>query len=324
MVVGFAVALMSARPTLAQRALPTRRIGVLMGSGEGDAEGEARAAALREGLAALGWREDRNLALEWRWAGGDVARMPRLAAELMALAPDIIVANGTPAVAAAQRATRAIPIVFVMVNDPLGQGFVQSLARPGGNTTGFTFVEPAMIGKALQLLAGVAPGLGRVAVLYNPDTAPFYEQYLRAPATAPSPFAAELVAAPVHDLAELEGAVASLARRPASGLIVPPDIFTVVHRDTLLRVTAAHRLPAIYSYAQFVREGGLLSYGPDTADIFRRAAAYLDRILKGASPGDLPVQAPSKFDLSINLETARALGLTVAPGLLAIADEVVE
>lgn len=308
----------------AQQPGPTRRIGVLMGGGESDPESRARMAALRQGLAALGWQEGRNLAIEWRWASGDVKRTPGLAAELVALGPDLIIANGTPALAAIQQATRSIPIVFVLVNDPVDQRFIASLAHPGGNITGFTFVEYSMIGKSLEMLLGVAPRLSRVAVMYNPDSAPFNERYLQSLAAEPPPFGVELIGAPIRGVAEIDPVISKLGEEPASGLIVPPDIFTVVHRDVIMLSTAERRVPAIYSYRQFVREGGLISYGPDTADIFRRAAAYVDRIFKGANPAELPAQTPEKFEFAINLKTARTLGLTVPPGLLALADEVIE
>lgn len=301
-----------------------RRLGVLMSGVETDPESGARIAALRQGLMVLGWQEGRNLAIEWRWAGGDVARMPRLAAELVALGPNLIIANSSPGLAAVQRATRSIPIVFVLVYDPVEQGFIAGLAHPGGNTTGFTFGEYAMIGKLLQMLLGVAPPLARGAVIYNPDTTPFYAGYLRSLAAEPPPSGVELVGAPVRDAGEIDPVVAGLGEDQATGLIVPPDAFTIAHREAIMRAAAAHRVPAIYSYKQFVREGGLISYGPDSADIFRRSAAYVDRILKGANPAELPVQAPEKFELAINLNTAHSLGLTVPPGLLAIADEVIE
>jgi putative tryptophan/tyrosine transport system substrate-binding protein len=308
----------------AQTSGPMRRMGVLMGGSESDPESRARIAALGQGLAALGWQEGRNLAIVWHWAEGDVARMPSLAVELVALGPDLIIANGSPALAAVQRATRSIPIVFVLVNDPVEQGFIAGLAHPGGNTTGFTFGEYAMIGKLLEMLLGVAPQLTRGAVMYNPDSTPFYARYLRSLAAEPRPFGVELTAAPVRAAAEIDPVVARLGQEPSSGLIVPPDSFTIAHREAIMRSAAEHRVPAIYSYKQFVREGGLISYGPDSADIFRRSAAYVDRIFKGANPAELPAQAPEKFELAINLNTAHAFGLTVPPALLAIADEVIE
>jgi putative tryptophan/tyrosine transport system substrate-binding protein len=308
----------------AQQSGPTRRMGVLMGGDESDPESRARIAALRQGLAALGWQEGHNLTIEWRWGVGDVTRMPSLAAELVALGPDLIIANGTPALVAIQRATRSIPIVFVLVNDPVDQGFIASLAHPGGNTTGFTFVEYSMIGKLLEMLLGVAPRLSRAAVMYNPESTPFTERYLRALAAEPPPYGVELTGAPIRAVADIDPVISKLSQEPASGLIVPPDIFTIAHRDVIMHSTAERRVPAIYSYRQFVREGGLISYGADTADIYRRSAAYVDRIFKGANPGELPAQAPEKFEFAINLTTARTLGLTVPPGLLAIADEVVE
>lgn len=308
----------------AQQRERSRRMGVLMGAGESDPESQRRIEALRQGLAALGWREGDNLKIEWRWGGGDVKRMSSLAAELVALGPDLIIANGAAVLAALQQQTRSIPLVFVPVNDPVSQGFIASLAHPGGNTTGFTFVEYSMVGKALELLNGLAPGVSRVAFMFNPDSTPYYQVYLDALAAAPRPFGIEVIGAPIHAAAEIDGVITQLARQSGGGLFVPPDVFTIVHRDLILRSAAEHRVPAIYSYRQFVHEGGLMSYGPDTAAIFRRSASYVDRILKGANPAELPVQTPDKFDFAINLETAKTLGLTVPPGLLAIADEVVE
>jgi len=301
-----------------------RRIAVMMTNAEGDPEGQTRAAALRQGLEELGWSEERNLRIEWRWSGGDVERIRATAAALAELAPDLVIANGTVNLAAIKQAAGAIPIVFVLVNDPLGQGFVSSLAQPGGNITGFTFVEYSMFGKSLELLKQLAPGIVRVAFLFNPVTSPYYDKFLPSfmDAARNSNVAAAGVA--VRSEAEIDGAVGKLAATPGGGLIVPPGTYTLVHRGRIVDAASRHHVPAIYSYRQIVKEGGLLSYGPDTADIFRRAAAYVDRILKGANPADLPVQAPTKFELMVNLRTAAALGLTVPPTLAALADEVIE
>jgi len=302
----------------------TRGIAVMMTNAEGDQEGVVRATALREGLADLGWNEGRELRIDWHWSGGDVARIRTTAAALAELAPDLVVANGSVNLAAIKQATSAIPIVFVLVNDPLGQGFVASLPRPGGNITGFTFVEYSMFGKSLELLKQLAPGIVRVAFLFNPDTSPYYGNFLTSFADAARSFAVATAGVAVRSEAEIDDAVGKLAATPGGGLIVPPDTYTLVHRGRIVDAASRHHVPAIYSYRQIVKEGGLVSYGPDTADIFRRAAAYVDRILKGANPADLPVQAPTKFELAVNLRTAATLGLTVPPTLAALADEVIE
>jgi putative ABC transport system substrate-binding protein len=308
----------------AQQGERVRRIAVMMTTAENDPEGAARAAALRQGLEELGWVEGRNLRVDWHWSAGDVARIRATAAELAKIAPDLIVANGTVNLSAAKDATASIPIVFVVVNDPVGQGFVASLAHPGGNITGFTFVEYSMFGKSLQLLKQLAPGVTRVAFIFNPDTSPYYDRFLTSFEGDARDSAVAAAAAHVRGEAEIDAAVAKLAAAPGGALIVPPDTFTVVHRGLIVAAVRRHRIPAIYSYRQVVKEGGLLSYGPETADIFRRSASYIDRILKGANPADLPVQAPTKFKLAINLVTAAALGLTVPPTFAALADEVIE
>jgi ABC-type uncharacterized transport system substrate-binding protein len=311
-------------PLTARAQQPMRGIGVLMGVAKSDPEGQARIAAFRQGLADLGWTDGRNLRIEYRWAAGDIDRIRAYAAELVALAPDVLVGNGTPVLAALREATRSIPIVFVIVNDPVRQGFISSLARPSGNITGFTFLEYSMVGKSLELLKQLAPNVVRVAVMFSPETSPLYTPFLRSFETVPPPISVAVKAAPVHTAADVEAAAAKLAAEPGGGLLVPPDTFTVVHRGLIMRSAAQHRLPAIFTYRQFVKEGALIAYGPDTVDIFRRSASYVDRILKGANPGDLPAQAPTKFELAINLNTARTLGLDVPPTLLALADEVIE
>ena len=300
------------------------QIGVQMGVAESDPEGQARIAAFQQGLADLGWADGRNLRVEYRWAAGDVDRIRAHAAELVALAPDVLVGNGTPVLTALRDATRSIPIVFVVVNDPVGQGFIANLARPGGNITGFSFLEYSMVGKSLELLKQLAPSTHRFAVMFNPETTPHYTVFLRSFETVPPPRPLEIKATPIGTEADIEQAVAQIAREPGGGLIVPPDTFTVVHRGLIIRTAAQHRVPAIFSYRQFVREGALIAYGPDTTDIFQRSASYVDRILKGANPGDLPVQAPNKFELAINVKTARRLGLDLPPTLLGLADEVIE
>jgi putative ABC transport system substrate-binding protein len=301
-----------------------RRIAVLMTNAEDDPEGWTRAAAFRQGLRELGWTEGQNLRIDWRWSGGDVERMRDYAAEVAALAPDLIVAIGAAQLSAVKQATRSIPIVFVLVSDPVGQGFIASLGNPGGNITGFTFVESSMFGKSLELLKQIAPALTRVGFIFNPDTVPFYERSLPAFETHARHESVEVTPARVRTEAEIDSAVARLAAGPGGSLIVPPDAYTMVRRDLIVKSTAQHRIPAIYSYRQVIKEGGLISYGPETADLFRRSASYVDRILKGANPGELPAQAPAKFELIINLKTANALRLEIPPKLLALADEVIE
>jgi putative ABC transport system substrate-binding protein len=311
-------------PTRAQQPQRMPRVGVLMGVAEADPEGQARIAAFRLGLTDLGWVDGRNLRIEYRWAAGDADRIREYTAELVALAPDVLIGNGTAALAALRDATRSIPIIFVLVNDPVGQGFIPNLARPGGNITGFSFLEYSMVGKSLEMLRQLAPNVHRVAIMFNPATAPHYTVFLRSFETVPPPSPLEIKATPVGTEADIEQAVAKLAKEPGGGLLVPPDTFTVVHRHLVISSAAQHRVPAIFTYRQFVREGALISYGPETTDIFQRSASYVDRILKGANPGDLPAQAPTKFELAINVRTARTLGLDVPPTLLALADEVIE
>ena len=319
-----AVACSVARPSRAQQSGRVRRIVVFMTNAEGDPEGAARAAALRQGLQELGWTEGQNLRIDWRWTGGDVGRIRGYAAEMVGLAPDLIVANGAVNMSALKQAVRSIPIVFVVVNDPVGQGYISSLARPGGNITGFAFVEYSMFGKSLELLKQVVPGLARVAFMFNPDTSPSNVQFLPLFEADARQSAVEVTGARVRAEAEIDMAIAELAAKPGGGLIVPPDTYTLVHRGLIMRSTERHRIPAVYAYRQLVKEGGLMSYGPETADIFRRSASYIDRILKGANPAELPAQAPAKFELAVNRKTATALGLTIPPTLLALADEVIE
>jgi putative tryptophan/tyrosine transport system substrate-binding protein len=308
----------------AQQGERIRRIGILQGLAESDPEAQARTVAFRQALEALGWTEGRNIRIDYRFAGGDPARVQTYATELVKAAPDLIVGHSTPVAAALKQATRTIPIVLVAVNDPLGQGFVASLARPGGNITGFAFVEFTMVGKWLELLKEMAPGVRRVALMFNPQTAPYYAIYLPKFGAVPTTLAAELAAAPVRDEAEVEAAIAGIAREPAGGLIAAADPFTRTHRALIMRLAQHHRLPTVYGFRQFVAEGGLMSYGPDTVDIVRRSASYVDRILKGAAPADLPIQQPTKFELAINLKTAKALGLEVPSLLQRRADEVIE
>jgi ABC-type uncharacterized transport system substrate-binding protein len=301
-----------------------RRIAVLMNNAEDDPEGQTCAAAFRQGLQALGWTEGQNLRIDWRWMEGDVGRIRGAVAELVQAAPDIIVANGRVNLSEAVQVIRSIPIIFVLVNDPVGQGFISSLARPGGNVTGFTFVEYAIFGKSLELLKKVAPAVTRVGFIFNPDMSAYYDQFLPAFETQARQYSIALTVARVATEAEIDAAVAKLAAAPGGGLMVPPDAYTLVHRNLIVRSTAQHRIPAIYSYRQVIKEGGLMSYGPETSDIFRRSASYVDRILKGANPAELPAQAPAKFEFAINLKTAMTLGLTVPPTVIALADEVIE
>ena len=300
-----------------------RRIGVLMGVAE-DADGKARVQALLDGLRELGWTEGRNLQLINRFAAGDPARLLAYAAELAELAPDLIVANTSPVLAALQRATTSVPIVFAAVNDPVAQGFVQSLARPGGKITGFTQIEFSMIGKWLDLLRDLVPGISRVAVIFNPATSTFYKSYMSSFEAARPPSPIKLVPILVHSTQDIEGALEQLGRETGGGAIVPPDTFTIVNRGAIIIAAQQHRVPTIFNYTAYVKEGALIAYGADVNDIFRRSASYVDRVLKGADPGSLPVQQPIKFQLAINLTTAKALGLSVSPMLLARADEVIE
>jgi len=317
-------AVVSPIAALAQQNDRIKRIGVLLGATtEHDLESEARLAAFRIGLKELGWFEGRNVRIDYRFASGDADRIRTYVTELVKLGPDLIVANSSPVVAELKRATGTIPIVFAIVNDPVNQGLVTSLAHPGANITGFTLIEFEIIGKWLELLKEMAPRISRAKLLFNPVTAPFYVNWLREHGTV-SVASIELEPAPVHDQAEIEATMTALARDPGAGLITAADVFTVANRSLIISLAERYRLPAMYQFRQFAAEGGLMSYGPDTADIFRRAAAYVDRILKGANPADLPVQQPTKFQLVLNLKTAKALGLDVPMQLQQRADEVIE
>ena len=316
----------SAWPLAARTQQPERmrRIGVLMGYAESDREGQANFAAFQGGLQKLGWTDGHNIRIDARWASADADLVQRFAKELVALQPDLIVTQNTPITAAMLQQTRTIPIIFANVSDPVGSGFVAGLPRPGGNVTGFIDMEGSMAGKWLELLKEVAPRVTRVAFLFNPATAPFAEYYLNHFKAAAASFGVEAIAAPVRDAPELESVVAAQAREPNSGLIVMPEAFMNVHRAEVTSLAAHYHLPAVYPRRFFAELGGLLSYGNDQSDNFRRAAAYVDRILKGSRPAELPVEQPTKFDLVINLKTAKTLGLAVPPTLLAIADEVIE
>jgi putative ABC transport system substrate-binding protein len=312
---------------LTARAQPVgaaRKIGVLLSGVESDPDSQVRIAAFRRGLAALGWRDGENIHIEYRWSAGKGDLIRQYAEELVALVPDVILANSTPVIATLKNMTTSIPIVFALATDPVGLGHVQSLSRPGGNITGFTFIDPALIGKWIGLLREIMPNVTRAGLLFNPSTTPFYPGWMREIEAAHQTGAIELVAVSVGSDDEMETAVAALARKPDSGLMIGPDPFNVVRIKRLAQLVARNRLPALSVYRQFALEGGLMAYGPDTADIFRRSAGYVDRILKGANPAELPVQQPDKFEFSVNLKAAKALGLTVPATLQATADEVIE
>ena len=301
-----------------------RHVGVLMNVVQEDPGGPADVMAFRHGLAELGWIEGRNIHIEFRWPGGDIDRVQTFAKELVRLRPDVLIGRSTPTTAALKQETTAIPIIFVNVTEPAEQGFVQSLARPGGNVTGFTNFEASIGGKWLQLLKEVDPRIARVAVIYTPQTAPFAGLFLRSVEAAAPTFAVETVAMPIQSDADIETALSMFATQPSSGLIAIPDSFTGQHRDRIIALAARYRLPALYAIPSATPSGGLMAYAVDTRDTMQRAAGYVDRILKGAKPGDLPVQQAARFQLSINLKTAKAIGLDVAPTLAARADEVIE
>jgi ABC-type uncharacterized transport system substrate-binding protein len=301
-----------------------RRVGVLMLYGEKDPEGQLRAAAFRQGLEKRGWTIGRDLQIDYLWGVGDSDWIRSAAARLLQSAPDAVLANGgSAAVQAVQQSTRTVPVIFIGGADPVADGLVQSLAHPGGNITGFTVLEPSVGTKLLGLLKEVAPRLARVAVMFNPDNTGNRQRFEMAAAAAQE-FAVEVSAAPVRGAAEIEAAMTRLGHEPDQGLIVPPDPSMNTHRKLIVDLAARHRLPTIHALRAAAVEGGLMSYGVDLPDLFRQAAAYADRILKGEKPADLPVQQPTKFELVINLSTAKALGLTMPPTLLATADEVIE
>jgi putative tryptophan/tyrosine transport system substrate-binding protein len=275
-----------------------RRVGLLVGLAEDDPETKSRIRAFRLGLRDAGWVEGRNLRIDYRFSPSDPARAKQYATELVSLAPDVIVGNSTPVVTALRQVTSIIPIVFAVVNDPMGQGFVSSLAHPGGNVTGFSFIEFPIVGKWVGMLKDVSPDLSRVALMFNPETSPYYDVYLRLFERTPRSITVDVSAAPVRDEAEVEQVIAKLGQEPGSGLIAAPDTFIIVHRDAILRSAKAHRLLAVSAYKQFVLEGYPMSYGPDTADIFWRAASYVDRILRGEKAADLPCNRRSSLNCS--------------------------
>lgn len=307
----------------AQKSERVRQIGVLMAAAAGDAELVRRLAALQGELGRLGWVEGRNIRFETRWTAGDPERIRDSAAELVALAPDLILANGSSAMDAMLRATRTVPVVFVVVPDPIGAGYAESLARPGGNATGFSQFEFSIGGKWLELLKELAPGVMRVGVIRDPRITAGTGQYGAIQSVAPS-LGIELTPPNVRDPAEIERVITAFARNEKAGLIVTGSALAVVHRKLIITLAARHKLPAVYFADYQVKDGGLASYGPDLVDQYRQAAGYVDRILKGEKPADLPVQAPTKYDLAINLKTAKALGLSIPPSLLARANEVIE
>jgi ABC-type uncharacterized transport system substrate-binding protein len=307
----------------AQQPERMRRIGVLMALAADDPQGQARLVAFVQGLQESGWTDGRNVRIDTRWAAGDADRFRRYTAELIALAPDVILASGGTGVGVLLQATRTVPIVFTQTNDPVGAGYVDSLARPGGNATGFTTMEYGMSGKWLELLKEIAPRMARAAVLRDATIPQGIGEFGAIQAVAPS-LGVELRPIDVRDALEIERAVTAFARSANGGLIVTGSALTAVHRDLIITLAARHKLPAVYWDRFFVTGGGLISYGPDSIDPHRRAAGYVDRILKGEKPADLPVQAPAKYELAINLKTAKALGLTVPPSVLARADEVIE
>jgi putative ABC transport system substrate-binding protein len=307
----------------AQQLERMRRVGLLMGLAEDDTLARRQMAALREGIEQAGWVEGRNVRIDYRFAPSGAAQADQLATELVALQPDVIVAHSTPNAAALQRATRTIPIVFVMVSDPVGSKFVASLARPGGNLTGFLLIEASIAGKWLSMLKEIEPQLARVTLIANPKTTP-YDYFLRAVATKAPSLGIELVPNPVETSADIKRAIETFAGVPNGGLILPPDQTTTYNRELLVELAERYRLPAVYVWRHMVDAGGLMSYGTDNVALFRQTASYVDRILRGAMSAELSVQAPTRYEMVLNLKAAKALGLSVPPGLLVAADDVIE
>ena len=315
-------------PLAAQAQQPdrVRRIGAIMGMAEKDPQGQLNVRAFERGLLERGLMDSRNLRIDYRFGARDAGSIRAAVAEILAMAPDVILAQGTAITAVLQQQTRTVPVVFTVVSDPVGSGFVESFARPGGNITGFTnFLEPSLAGKWVHLLKEISPGVTRVAILFHPQLAASGGMYFVRPAeAAAAALSIEAIHMPVQTAADIERAIDAFARAPGGGLIAPPDATTLPNRDLIMSLAARHRLAAVYPYRFFVTNGGLMSYGMDYADVFWRSASYVDRILRGEKPGELPVQAPTKFELVINMSAAKALGLTVPPTLLARADEVIE
>jgi putative ABC transport system substrate-binding protein len=308
----------------AQQSGTMRHVGVLMAYAESDPEAQTWVTAFREELQRLGWVEGRTILIDIRWAGANVESIERSAKEVVALKPELVLSSSTPTTAALLQETRTLPIIFALVADPVGSGFVANLAHPGGSVTGFTNLEPTLGTKWLGLLREISPRVGRVAFLFNPATAPYAEYYLKPFRDAAASVGVEAITAPVHSAPQLESVIAVQAGEPNTGIIAMPDAFLSVHRAEIVSLAARYRLPAIYPYRFFAELGGLLSYGTEPTDNFRHAATYVDRILKGTKPSELPVQAPDKFQMIINLKTAKALGLDVSPQLQERADEVIE
>jgi putative ABC transport system substrate-binding protein len=308
----------------AQQSGPVRRIGLLMGTAEGDPNGATGLAAFRDGLQQAGWTEGRNMRLDVRWAGSDVGRIQALAKELIDLKPDVVVAHSTSVVVELQRQTKSIPIVFFFVSDPVGSGVVASLPRPGGNATGFINIEASLGGKWIELLKEIMPQLKRAGLMFNPDTATYAHYYTEPFEAAAHSRGVDPVMLPVRNDAEIKRAMETLSDRPDTALALMPDTFTGLKRKQIISLAAAHRLPTIYPYRFMAADGGLISYGIDQIDLFRRTAGYVDRVLKGEKPADLPVQLPTRFELVVNLKTAKALGLEMPAMLLGRADDVIE
>jgi putative ABC transport system substrate-binding protein len=306
----------------AQQAERVRRVGVFLSFAADDPIGKPRIAAFRQGMQERGWREGHNLQIDYRWF--DAERINSHAAELVGAMPEVLVATNTPSVAALRHATGTIPIVFVGIGDPVGQGFVESLARPGGNITGFTGLEFSLGEKWVGLLKELAPGVTRIAYLFHPEIGPYYPLWLKSIEAAAAPLGVETAAAPVRAIADIERTISAIAVQPNGGLVVQPDSYTIANRRLIIELAARHRLPAVYTYPYEAAEGGLVSYGPDVSDQYRRCAAYVDRILRGERPADLPVQQPLKYQLVVNLKTAKALGIEVPTSMQLLADEVIE
>jgi putative ABC transport system substrate-binding protein len=307
----------------AQQGDRMRRIGMLMPGDENDPLRKTYVSVLTQALAGLGWTDGRNVRIDLRWTGRDISRIPALAQELVGLQPDIVVTFGATVTAALQRETRSIPIVFVAAADPVASSLVPRLDRPGGNVTGFALFEPSLGGKWLELLSEIAPGLKRAAFMFNPDLPPA-STYVPSFETAARSLKVEPITKPVHSDAEIEEAIIALGREPGGGFVVTRGALTAVHSAPIIAAAARNKVPAVYNFSVFARDGGLLSYGADPVEPFRGAATYVDRILRGEKPGDLPVQLPTKYELVINLKTAKALGLTIPLSILARADEVIE
>jgi putative ABC transport system substrate-binding protein len=315
-------AILSPLAARAQQSEEMRRIGVLMGLPEDDPETKARVVKFRQQLERLGWSEGRNVRIDIRFAPAGT-QAQALAKELVALRPDVILAHSAQIAAALHRQTRAIPVVFVNVSDPIGAGFVDTLARPGGNFTGLLHYEEGIVGKWLALLKEIAPRLARIALMADPK-GPVYDYFVRSANAAAPSLAIEIVPSPVENATDIERAFDTFVRQLDGGLVLPPDITTLTHRDLVVALAARHRLPAVYAFRLFVTAGGLMSYGTDQVEMFGQTASYIDHILRGAKPADLPVQAPTRYETVLNLKTAKTLGLTVPPGLLVAADEVIE